>query len=122
MIADLPQQLVAATGPAAIVVAVGAAASSQAGLWAIVFLTTGLLLDALQGKPPCFAATWAHWLKGLVKGAVFGGLFIFLLLAGASFAQTPAVADWMIAHPLISAAGCGALALSAGGDDRRERR
>jgi cyclic beta-1,2-glucan synthetase len=57
------------------------AAFAQAGLWSVIYLMTGLTLDLLGGRPPTFVAAYGHWRTGAVKGAIYGGVFMFLLLA-----------------------------------------
>ena len=74
----------------AIVVGTVLAALAQAGLWSIVYVFTGVALDWIGGKPPTFVSVYAHWRVGLIKGAIYGGLFMFGLLA--------------LAAPLLSAA------------------
>src|SRR6202023_3065936 len=66
------------------------AALAQAPLWGIVYVMTGLTLDLLGGRPPTFRATYDHWRSGFVKGAIYGGTFMFLLLAAAFPLRDPA--------------------------------
>jgi cyclic beta-1,2-glucan synthetase len=67
-----------------------AAALAQAGLWAIVYVSTGLPLDALAGRPPTFDAVWGHWRSGFTKGAIYGGVFMALVLTFALILSQPA--------------------------------
>jgi cyclic beta-1,2-glucan synthetase len=60
-------------------VAVVTAAASQAGLWAEVYLVTGLALDALRGRPPAAAAVVGHSVEGAKKAAVFAGVFMAIV-------------------------------------------
>jgi cyclic beta-1,2-glucan synthetase len=110
IIADLPSQW---TGPDAelskFISAVACAALAQAGLWALVFLATGMLIDALLGKPPTYPAGRKHWQSGLVKGSIYGGLFIFILLAARAVIVNPELAQFFMHYPLLSAALAGAL-------------
>ena len=93
-----------------IAIAVGAAvaALAQAGLWAIVYVATGLPLDALAGRPPTFVAIWDNWRTGFVKGAIYGGLFIAIVLSFALELRQPIVvtalagAYWLFA-PFLGA-------------------
>ena len=62
----------------AIVFSGACAALAQGGLWAIVYLMTGVALDWLGGRPPRFDAVWNHWRTGFIKGAIYGALFIGL--------------------------------------------
>ena len=66
----------------AIVFSSACAALAQGGLWAIVYVFTGIALDWLAGRPPRFDAVWDHWRTGFIKGAIYGALFIgFILIA-----------------------------------------
>src|SRR5271168_474756 len=75
----------------AIGVGAAVAALAQAGLWAIVYVATGLPLDALAGRPPTFVAIWDNWRTGFVKGAIYGGLFIAIVLSFALLLRQPVV-------------------------------
>jgi cyclic beta-1,2-glucan synthetase len=105
-IADLPQWAEAFGGPAQFVCAVAAAAFAQAGLWAIVFVATGLVLDAMDGTPPTFRVASAHWKNGVLKGGIYGGVFMLLVLAAGAFLRTPALVQLAkSALPLAAAVG-----------------
>jgi len=65
------------------------AALAQGGLWAIVYLLTGVVLDWLGGRPPRFAVAWEHWRTGFVKGAIYGALFIGFILVAALILRAP---------------------------------
>lgn len=82
---------------------------AQAGLWGEVFLITGILLDALIYRRPTRVAALWHWRDGLIKGAVFG--FVFLLIVHLPALLLPqAPFRTALAHaPLLLAAGLGAL-------------
>ena len=84
-------------------------ALAQAGLWAQVFFVTGMLLDALRGRRPTWAATYGHWYAGLVRGAIYGGLFILLVQLGALIWGSPALVAWLRDHPVIGGALLGVL-------------
>ena len=62
-------------------IAVVAAAVAEAGLWAEVYLITGLLLDAVAGFAPTGAASRRHALGGMGKAVVYAGVFMALLHA-----------------------------------------
>ena len=68
------------------------AALAQAGLWAIVYLLTGIVLDWLGGRPPRFEAAWEHWRTGFVKGAIYGALFMGFILVAALILRAPGAA------------------------------
>jgi cyclic beta-1,2-glucan synthetase len=77
------------------------AALAQAPLWAIVYVMTGLTLDLLGGRPPTFRAAYDHWRAGFVKGAIYGGVFMFLLLALALPLREPGFVDFVAANALL---------------------
>lgn len=58
-----------------------AAAVALAGLWAQVFLVTGVLLDAMHQRRPTFYAAKEHWRGGLTKGAIYSLVFMLLIQA-----------------------------------------
>ncbi|VGO13071.1 Cellobiose phosphorylase [Pontiella desulfatans] len=59
--------------------AVAATMLSQAPLWGIVFLLTGMILDAIRGGAPAFESALPTAKSGVVKGAVFSGVLMGLL-------------------------------------------
>ena len=65
------------------------AALAQAGLWAIVYLFTGVMLDWLGARPPRFEMVWEHWRTGFVKGAIYGALFMGFVLIAALILRAP---------------------------------
>src|SRR5271165_6921134 len=93
----------------AIVFSAACAALAQGGLWAVVYLMTGVALDWLAGRPPRWDAAWDHWRTGVVKGAIYGGLFIGFILIAAFVLRIPG-ASWFIgafapvAGPVLGAA------------------
>ncbi len=89
------------------VLATGGAA--QAALWAEVFLVTGVLLDALRGRRPTPRACWHHWRYGLVRGAIFGSLYMLLTHAAVAGAHWMWLTRQLQSHPLASGAMLGAL-------------
>ena len=108
-IADLPQ-IAGALGPLQPLVAIVAAALAQAGLWAIVFIVTGLTIDALNGTPPTFAAAYAPWRSGAVKGGIYGGVFMAIVVAGAAVLRLPGVTEAIRGGPILPAVlGCALL-------------
>src|SRR6202453_695312 len=84
------------------------AALAQAGLWAIVYLLTGVALDWLAGRPPRFEVVWEHWRTGFIKGAIYGGLFMGLILIVALILSAPGAGAFLdggavLVGPLIGA-------------------
>ncbi len=106
-IADLPS-IAGGLGPLQGIVAIAAAAAAQAGLWAIVFIVTGLTIDALNGTPPIWAAAHAQWRAGATKGAIYGGVFMAIVAAAAAVLRIPGLVPFVLAHPAIPAALSGA--------------
>jgi cyclic beta-1,2-glucan synthetase len=82
LIANLAQTFPAL--PAAIVVSAALAALAQAGLWGLVYFATGLGLDSLGQRPPSFVSAWGNWRAGVVKGAIYGALYILIVLIAAA--------------------------------------
>ena len=92
----------------ALIVGAGAAAIAQAGLWGLVYVATGLPLDTLAGRKPTLAAVYGNWRIGLIKGAIYGGLFMALILASSMILAAPGVtaglrSAYAIAGPLLGA-------------------
>jgi len=90
--------------------AIAAAMLSQAGLWAETFLVTGILLDALRGKTPSSFWVTEHLASGFKKGAVYSGVFMAVVHAGALLAGSAAVRSAILGHSFMSCALFGALA------------
>jgi cyclic beta-1,2-glucan synthetase len=93
----------------AIFVSSACAALAQAGLWAIVYLLTGISLDWLAGRPPRFETTWEHWRTGFVKGAIYGALFMGFILIAALALRAPGAAAILDRYALLVGALGGAL-------------
>ncbi len=90
--------------------AVAAAALSQAGLWAEVYLITGLLLDALRGSAPSEESAVGHPVLGMKKGMVYSGTFMGLLYGlGALWTIRP-VPDLAEGYPAVAGLLFGAVA------------
>ncbi len=84
-------------------------ALAQGGLWAQTFFTTGMLTDALHARRPVLRTALSHWRSGFGKGAIFGAVFLALMLGGSALA--PSVA-WLAAQavgPILTAFVLGAL-------------
>ena len=65
------------------------AAFAQAGLWGVIYFATGIALDALASRPPTFVSVWRNWREGTVKGAIYGGVFMFVVLVAAAPLREP---------------------------------
>ncbi len=86
-----------------------AAALAQAGLWAQVYLVTGVLGDILHDAPPVAPRLYGYWRSGAGKGAVYGSVFVALLLAVQSFVAEPGAVGLFLGSGPIGAALAGAL-------------
>ena len=93
----------------AIFVSSACAALAQAGLWAIVYLLTGICLDWLADRPPRFSLLWSHWRTGFVKGAIYGGLFMGFILIAAFVLRAPGARTILERYALLVGAFGGAL-------------
>ncbi len=105
-IADLPALLGSAPGVRAIV-AVGAAAVAQAGLWAVVYIVTGLAIDALNGVPPTYATAYGQWRSGGLKGLIYGFAFMLVVVVGAAVLELPGVVPLARAVPALAGLAAG---------------
>ena len=94
--------------PLMIGVAALAAALAQAGLWAEVYLVTGVLGDILHGAPPVTPTLLRYWRTGAAKGAVYGSVFIALLLTARVVFDSPEATSLFLGSGLIGAALAGA--------------
>ena len=101
VLANLPTLFGPAPFVLAALMSAASAAVAQAGLWSLVFLLTGMAMDALQGRPPTLEAARDHARKGAVNGAYYGGLFMALLLTVALCLRTQVLVDLLKAAPLI---------------------
>ena len=90
------------------------AALAQAGLWAIVYLLTGVALDWLAGRPPRFEVVWEHWRTGFIKGAIYGALFMGLILIAALILSAPGAPSLLDGGALIIGPLLGALLFPLG--------
>ena len=98
----------------AIVFSSACAALAQGGLWAIVYLFTGIALDRLAGRPPRFDAVWDHWRTGFVKGSIYGALFIGFILIAALFLRLPHARELLSSSAFVFAPLLGALLFPLG--------
>ena len=96
------------------------AALTQAGLWGMVYFATGLALDALVGRPPSFASVHGHWRSGFVKGAIYGGMFMLLVLAVAAPLRDPGFVAFLKGNAHLVAPAAGALAFPFAQDPHRQ--
>ena len=96
---------------------------SQAGLWAEVYLITGMVLDAIHGKPPSPRARPRRIRAiGMKKGMVYSGVFMAFCTASTSLWSTPLVRVGRRAIPVALRLRFGAARVPAGQDDHRDLR
>ncbi|MGI3903169.1 MAG: GH36-type glycosyl hydrolase domain-containing protein [Janthinobacterium lividum] len=97
-LADLPP-LLAGSPLLQSILAIGAAALAQSGLWAIVYIVTGLAIDALNGTPPTYASAYGQWRSGATKGLIYGGVFIAIIVVGSAILSMPGLVSASRAFP-----------------------
>lgn len=54
---------------------------SQGGLWALVFMLTGVILDGMRGETPSAGSIFGHAVKGFKNAVMFSGVFMGIILA-----------------------------------------
>ncbi|MGJ0506190.1 MAG: GH36-type glycosyl hydrolase domain-containing protein [Methylocystis sp.] len=93
--------------------AVGAAlaeAAAQAGLWGETYLVTQALAGLLRATPSLSAVVYNDWKSGAEKGAVYGFVFMALVMAVGLVSSWPLAASVIAVSGPIGAALIGALA------------
>src|SRR6185437_1714947 len=90
------------------------AALAQAGLWAIVYLFTGVTLDWLGARPPRIETAWEHWRSGFVRGLIYGALFMGFILIAALILSAPGAGAILDRAALLAGPLGGALAFPLG--------
>lgn len=101
---------VASLSPAIrLIVTVLATGISQAGLWAEVYLVTGMVMDAIHGKAPLQGTTHGHPLTGAKKGMIYSGTFMAILYGLELLAGVPLIRSLANSNPLLLAMLAGAL-------------
>ena len=93
---------------AAVVVGSALAAAAQACLWSLVYIVTGLALDMMGGRPPSLTTAWGHWRAGFVKGAIYGGVFMAIILAAAALLKAPGALPFIKSQGLATGLIAGA--------------
>jgi cyclic beta-1,2-glucan synthetase len=86
------------------------AALAQAGLWGLVYFITGLALDSLSARPPSFVSVFGNWRAGAVKGAIYGGMFMALVLVVAAPLRNPDFVAFVKSYARLAAPLAGAIA------------
>ena len=98
-----------APAPFATVFAALAAALAQAGLWGETYLVTQSLAGLLGGTPSLSVIVYNDWKSGAQKGAVYGFVFITLLLLVQLVVSIPGAVFLIAAGGPITGALIGAL-------------
>lgn len=83
---------------------------SQAGLWAEVYLLTGMVLDAIHGQAPSRTSAYGHPVQGMQKAMVFSGSFMGIVYGLGVLGEIPALRSFADSSPVTCAAFYGALA------------
>lgn len=87
---------------------------SQAGLWAEVYLVTGMIMDAIHGKAPSQGSAYGHPVKGMKKGMIYSGTFMGLLYGLDLLAKSSLVQSFATSYPLVLAMLVGAMVFPLG--------
>ena len=96
--------------PVAVVLAAIAAAVAQAGLWGETYLVTQSMAGMLRGTPSLPVIVFNDWRTGAAKGAVYGLVFMALLLAVGLVVSFPPAVSLIAASGPIGGALLGAAA------------
>jgi cyclic beta-1,2-glucan synthetase len=89
---------------------VAATVLSQAGIWAQVYLITGMVMDAIRARAPSGPSVVGHPALGMKKGMIFSGVFMGGLSALYIVAERPAVTWLATSAPWLLGLLSGALA------------
>jgi cyclic beta-1,2-glucan synthetase len=90
--------------PVTALIATGAAALAQAGLWGQTYLVTQAMAGLLRQTPSLQVVVFHDWRTGAEKGAVYGFVFMALLLTvGLVVSFAPAVAVISASGPISGA-------------------
>ncbi len=99
--------------PLRILAVLACGAAAQALLWGQVFVTTGILLDALIVRRPTWPAALGHWRDGLAKGGVYSLVFLLVVHVPAAARELEPVRAAIAVAPLALATLAGALLFPA---------
>ena len=86
------------------------AALAEAGLWGVVYFMTGLVLDSLSGRPPSLVSARANLRGGATRGAIYGGVFMLLILAVSTPLRAGGIVAFILGHSQFVAPLAGAIA------------
>jgi cyclic beta-1,2-glucan synthetase len=102
-------EVAALPGVLRLVAVVVTAMLSQAPLWAEVYLITGMVLDAIHGKPPSAGSAVGIPISGVKKGMVFSGTFMAVVYVPGLLWSVPEVRAFATDYPVPLAALFGAV-------------
>ncbi len=105
-IADIGSRVIVPIGQP--IVTVLATMLSQAGLWAEVFLITGMLLDLFRGVAPSEKSA-GHAMSGSKQGAIYSGVFMSSVLGLHALTESSPALSSVKSHPAATFAIFGAL-------------
>ena len=110
-IANLGSTAAVASLPVTIrsIVAVLTSMFSQAGLWAEVYLITGIFLDGIHGTAPSRENIFHHVTTGARKGMAYSGIFMAILYSLYMLLQSPSSQTMMATLPIAVGILFGAL-------------
>lgn len=94
--------------PIAIIVAALLAAAAQAGLWGETYLVTQAMAGMLRGTPSLPVIVLNDWKTGAAKGAVYGFVFMALLLVAGLIVSFPPALGFLVAAGPVGGALIGA--------------
>jgi cyclic beta-1,2-glucan synthetase len=95
--------------PIAALAAAFLTALAQAGLWGQTYLVTQAIAGLFRATPSLSIVVYHDWKTGAEKGAVYGFVFMALLLAVGLVVSSPAAASFVVLSAPLSAAIIGAL-------------
>jgi cyclic beta-1,2-glucan synthetase len=109
-LASTPHVALSLPAPLAVLAASLAAALAQAGLWGETYLVTQAMAGMLRGAPSLPAIVYNDWKTGAEKGAIYGFVFMSLLLAVGLVVSAPEALAFITASGPLGGAVLGALA------------
>ena len=96
------------------------AAAAQAGLWGETYLVTQAMAGMLRGTPSLPVIVLSDWKTGAAKGAVYGFVFMALLLVAGMVVTFPPALGLLVAAGPVAGALIGAATFPLVARHRRE--
>jgi cyclic beta-1,2-glucan synthetase len=84
--------------------------ASQAGLWAEVYLITGMVLDAIHGIAPNHASVRGQAIQGMQKGMIFSGIYMGIVFGLGTLWELPGLRRLADGYPMTVGLLLGTLA------------